>query len=116
MIYVMLLAAHLAISLLVWLGIQFHILKVHPYMFFVALLLPFWGVLMVLILHFQIFFRADNSMDIGVEKMKLKSELYKSVTVDEKEIAATAVPKKLNAAVVPSVPSTPISASPITPR
>ena len=92
MVYVMLLAVHLVISLLVWLGIQFHILKVHPYMFFVALLLPFWGLLMVLILHFQIFFRADDSVDIGVEKMKLESELYKSVTVDEQNVAANTVP------------------------
>lgn len=92
MIYVILLAIHLVISVLVFLGIQFHILKVHDYMFFVALLLPFWGVLLVLILHFQIFFRADDGIDVGVEKLRLESELYKSVTVDEKKVAANTVP------------------------
>ena len=87
-----LLAIHLLICLFVFLGIKFNILKVHKQMFFVALTLPFWGVLIVLILHFQIFFHADDSVEVGVEKMKLESELYKSVTVDEKKVAATTVP------------------------
>ena len=61
-------------------------------MFFVSLLLPFWGLLLVLILHFQIAFDADDSIDVGVEKMKLESELYKSVTVDDKKVADSTVP------------------------
>ncbi|MBO7217989.1 MAG: hypothetical protein J6V50_04735 [Clostridia bacterium] len=61
-------------------------------MFFVALLLPLWGLLILLILHFQIFFKADNSIEIGVERLKLESELYKSVTIDNKKTAATTVP------------------------
>ena len=87
-----LLAVHLVICLLCLLGIHFRILKVHKYMFVVALLLPFWGVLLLLILHFQIWFKADDNIDIDVEKMKLESELYKSVTIDEKKVAATTVP------------------------
>ena len=85
-------AVHLLVCLLAFLGIHFNILKVHKYMFFVALLLPFWGVLILLILHFQIWFNADDSVEIGVEKLKLDSELYRSVTVDEKKVAATTVP------------------------
>ena len=91
-IFIILLIVHLIISALVFLGIQFHILKVHKYMFFVALLMPLWGVLTVLILHFQIFFRADDGIDVGVEKLKLESELYKSVTMDDKKVAANTVP------------------------
>lgn len=87
-----LLAVHLIVCLLVFLGIRTHILKVHDYMFLVALLLPFWGVVLVLILHFQIWFEADDGIDVGVERLKLESELYKSVTVDEKKVAATTVP------------------------
>jgi len=60
-------------------------------MFFVALLLPFWGVLILLILHFRIAFNADDSAEIGVEKLKLESELYKSITLDEKN-ADSAIP------------------------
>ncbi len=87
-----LLAVHIVICLLSFLGIYFNVLKVHKYMFFVALLLPVWGALILIILHFQILFEADDSIDIDVEKMKLESELYKSVTVDEKKVAATTVP------------------------
>ncbi|MBQ5810187.1 MAG: hypothetical protein IIW23_01250 [Clostridia bacterium] len=90
--YIILLAVHLIISALVFLGIQFHILKVHKYMFIVALLLPFWGALCVLILHFQILFNADDGIDVGVEKLRLESELYKSVTVDDSKIASNTVP------------------------
>jgi len=92
MVYILLVAAHLLISALVFLGIRLHILKVHAYMAVVALLLPFWGVLIVLILHFEIFFRAEDGIDVGVEKLKLESELYRSVTVDEKTVAANTVP------------------------
>lgn len=92
MLYIILMAVHLILSVLVFLGIKFNILKVHKYMFFVTLLLPFWGVLLVLLLHFQILFEADNGMEVGVEKLKLESELYKSVTVDESKISANTVP------------------------
>lgn len=91
-IYITLLILHLIISALVFFGIQFDILKVHKYMFFVALFMPFWGVLTVLILHFQIFFHADDGIQVGVEKLKLESELYRSVTVDDKKVAANTVP------------------------
>ena len=92
MIYIILLAVHLFICLFVYLGIEFHILKVHSYMFFVVLFLPFWGLLTVLILHFQILFEADDGIDVDVEKLKLESELYKSVTVDDKKNAKYTVP------------------------
>ena len=87
-----LLAVHSLICLLTFFGIHFNILKVHKCMFFVALLLPFWGVLILLVLHFQIWFNADNGIDVDVEKLKLESELYKRVTVDEKMAAKTIVP------------------------
>ena len=92
MIYVIILAAHLILSALVFLGIKFNILKVHSYMFFVALLLPFWGILTVLILHFQILFDADDAVEVGVEKLRLESELYKSVTMDKNSVAKSTVP------------------------
>ena len=92
MVYGMLLAAHLAISWLVWRGIQLHILNVRPYMVFVVALLPFWGVLLVLILHFRIFLRVDNSAALELEKVELESELYRSITIEDKSVSAHAVP------------------------
>jgi len=84
MIYIIPAVLHLLVCLLIFLGIQFEILSVHKYMFFVALFLPFWGPLIVMILHFQIAFDADDSAEIDVEKLKLESELYRSITVDDK--------------------------------
>lgn len=92
MVYKQLLVVHLVINLLLWLGMHFRILKVRPYMSVVALLLPFWGVLVVLIIQFRILFRSKSNVDIGVEKLKMESELYRSVTVDEKKVAANTVP------------------------
>lgn len=91
MLYIIAVAVHLIVCLLVFIGIKFRVLSVHKYMFFVALLLPFWGALIVLILHFQIAFDATDSAEIGVERLKVESELYKSITIDEKK-ADMAVP------------------------
>ena len=84
MLFILFLIVHLAVSLLVYLGIESRKLKVHRYMFFVVLCLPIWGLLIVLVLHFQIWFEADDSIDVGVEKLKIESELYKSLTIEEK--------------------------------
>ncbi len=89
MIYLILVAVHIILCLLVLLGIIYRFLNVHKYMFFVALLLPFWGVLIILILHFKIAFDPDTSAEIDVEKLKLESELYKSVVIDDKKTDAT---------------------------
>lgn len=89
--YIIAAAVHILLCLLVFIGIKIRVLSVHKYMFLVALLIPLWGILIVLILHFQIAFDATDSAEIGVEKLKLESELYKSVTVDEKK-ADTAIP------------------------
>ena len=91
MIWLILTAIHLILCLLVFLGIKYRVLSVHKYMFFVALFLPFWGVLVVLILHFKLGFDPDNFADIDVEKLKLESELYRSIAVDEKK-SDTVVP------------------------
>lgn len=87
-----LLAAHLLLSLLVFLGIRLGWLRVHSYMFFVAALLPFWGVALVLVLHFQIALKADNTLTVGVEKLKLESELYRPISMDASQTAQSTVP------------------------
>lgn len=89
MIYLILAAVHIFVCLLVLVGILFRVLSVHKYMFFVALLLPFWGVLIVLVLHFRLGFNPEDCAEIGVEKLKLESELYRSVTVDDKRTDMT---------------------------
>lgn len=83
---------HLIICGIVWIGIQSGYLRMRKYMFFVALFLPFWGVLLIVVLRFQIGFRKDGVKEVGVEKMKLESALYQSMTVDEKKVADKTVP------------------------
>ena len=61
MLYIIAAAVHILVCLLVFIGIKIRVLSVHKYMFFVALLIPLWGILIVLILHFQIAFDATDS-------------------------------------------------------
>lgn len=91
-IWLVLLAVHLLISGLVLAGIKMRILKVFDYMFFVVLFLPIWGLILVLLVHFNIGMNNDKEDQVIVEKMNIESELYKSVTVDNKKIADTTVP------------------------
>ena len=85
MIYLLLTAVHLIICLLVLLGILSGRLSVHKYMFFVVLFLPFWGLLIVLILHYELGFDPVYSAEIDVEKMRFESELYRSITMEDRK-------------------------------
>ena len=84
MVYLTFAGLHVLLCLLVLLGMIFEFLPIRKYMFLVVLLLPFLGVLIVLIQHFEIGFDSKHAEEIGAEKMKLDSELYRSVTVDDK--------------------------------
>lgn len=92
MFYIILLILHLICCVCSFIAIEMGILNVHKYMFFVILCLPFWGIVLTLILHFRITHFKPGSSEIGVEKMKLDSEIYKSVTVEEKNVAASTIP------------------------
>ena len=54
MVYLTFAGLHVLLCLLVLLGMIFEFLPIRKYMFLVVLLLPFWGVLIVLIQHFEI--------------------------------------------------------------
>lgn len=91
-LFLILLIVHVLCCLITFFGIHLQFLNIHKYMFFVVLFLPIWGFAIVLILHFQVFIKSDGVKDVSVEKMKLESELYKGVTVDEKKNAHTIIP------------------------
>lgn len=80
---VVLLFIHILLCVLTFLGTYFGYLKVHRYMFFIVLCLPFWGFLAVMFLHFEVLFKQDDTISVGVEKMKLDSVLYKGISVEE---------------------------------
>lgn len=88
----MLLCLHILLCLFTFIGIRIGMFKVHFYMFWVSVFLPFWGFLIVLILHFQILLKADNKKTISIEKMELESDLYRSVTVDDKKNSDSVIP------------------------
>lgn len=88
----LLLFAHLLVCVLVLLGICSGRLKVHPCLFFVVALLPIWGLLVVLVVHLQVVSKADGNRQVGVEKLKIESPLYQSITVDSGKTAQSTVP------------------------
>lgn len=84
MIYIITAALHILFCLLIFFGMLFGKIKLQKYMLVIALLLPFWGALIVLILHFEWGFSSDSAVDISTDKLALESKYYKSVSVDEK--------------------------------
>lgn len=79
---VVLIVVHIIVCVLIFLGIQFRILKVRKLMFWVALLMPVWGPALVLALHIQIALKQSNKTEVGVEKFQVASELYKGIKQD----------------------------------
>ena len=80
---IVLIFIHILLCFFTFLGTNSGFLNVHKYMFFVVLCLPFWGFMAVMFLHFEVLFKQDNSIEVGVQKMKLDSVLYKGISVEE---------------------------------
>ena len=77
--YLIFLIIHLLISLVMYTLIKFSIVKVHKYLIFVILFIPFWGALFTIAVHFQITLKATNNKKIGIEKMTLESDKYSEI-------------------------------------
>lgn len=90
-VFLILVLLHLLCCVLIFLGIQFRILKVRKLMVLVALFLPFWGELLVLILHFQILCKQTDRSSVGVEKFQVESELYKGIIQDDSRSSSSTV-------------------------
>ena len=85
MIYLALVPLHLAVFVLIGIGILRGKLKVPKYMIVIAALLPFWGAILVFILHFHIGFSLNDSRDLSADKLQLETDYYRSVTVEDKK-------------------------------
>lgn len=90
-VFLILVLLHLLCCVLIFLGIQFRVLKVRKLMVLVALFLPLWGELLVIILHFQILFKQTDRSDVGVEKFQVESELYKGIVQDDNRSSGSTV-------------------------
>ena len=84
LLFIILAALHLIGCLFILFGILSKKLRVQRYMFIIALLLPFWGALLTLILHFELGYDPNDAADISTDKMSLESGFYKSISIDEK--------------------------------
>ena len=85
MIYLALVPLHLAVFVLIGIGILRGKLKVPKYMIVIAALLPFWGAILVFVLHFHIGFGLNDSKDLSADKLQLETDYYRSVTVEDKK-------------------------------
>lgn len=88
---VLLLTLHIICCILIYLGIRTRILKVEKCMMPMVLFVPIWGPLCVLVLHFQLLGRR-HSREIGLEKMRIKEEIYRSIIMENTETAKNVVP------------------------
>ena len=75
---IVLLILHLTVCILIWAGIRSGMLKVKKYLIIPVIFVPVWGALSMLILHLQVFSKAENSRQIGVEKLQVNEEIYKN--------------------------------------
>ena len=73
------LAIHLIICILIWSGIRTGFLKAKMYMLSLAVFVPVWGPVCVLLIHFQLFSGTDQVKTVGVEKLRVNEEIYKNM-------------------------------------
>lgn len=90
-VFWVLLAVHLLCCALIYVGVRTGILKVRRLMVPVALLVPFWGEVLVLVMHFQILCRQTDRSEVGVEKFRVDSELYKAIQRDDSRVSGSTV-------------------------
>ena len=76
---IMALAIHLIICILIWSGIRTGFLKAKMYMLSLAVFVPVWGPVCVLLIHFQLFSGTDQVKTVGIEKLRVNEEIYKNM-------------------------------------
>lgn len=90
MLGLLLLLLHLLLCALVFLGIVLDALRVRMEVMPVVLFVPVWGVVCVLLIHFQLMISGKRSAELGVEKLRINEEIYRSFVVSGGESANTA--------------------------
>lgn len=86
----LLLLLHLLLCALVFLGIVLDALRVRMEVMPVVLFVPVWGVVCVLLIHFQLMISGKRSAELGVEKLRINEEIYRSFVVSGGESENTA--------------------------
>ena len=89
---IFLILLHIICCIFVWVGIRAHLINVKKYLMFLVIFVPVWGVLCVLVLHFQLWIQSDQRKEVGVEKMKVNEEIYKNILQSGMEQEGNVVP------------------------
>ena len=84
MIFIIFAVVHLLINLIIFWGLLSGKIRLQKYMLIISLLLPFWGAIIVLILHFELGFNPHDAAEIHTDKMAVESKIYRTVSVDDK--------------------------------
>lgn len=85
MIGLLLPVLHILCCVLVYLGIKTGVLHVKMYLMAPVIFIPLWGLLCVLILHFQVGIQGKAKKDIGAGRLKNREEVYKSIFVENED-------------------------------
>ena len=86
------LVLHLALCGALWLLARSRALEVEGYFLPVALLVPLWGPLCVVLLHTSHRLTGGQLLDQTLEKLRINEEIYKNILVAENEEEDTVVP------------------------
>lgn len=86
------LVLHLALCGALWLLARSRALEVEGYFLPVALLVPVWGPLCVVLLHTSHRLTDGQLLDRTLEKLRINEEIYKNILVAENEEKDTVVP------------------------
>lgn len=87
---IILLIIHLLLCVAVFFLIAMGMLKVRMEVMPLVIFVPLWGVVCVMLIHFQLLLAGKYSASIGVEKLRINEEIYRSFLVldeDSKGVA-----------------------------
>ncbi len=83
---------HIVICLVIYILMRLSILKATRMIMPVVCLVPLWGVVGVLILEIRSRGRGEINEEVGIEKLKINDEIYRSILMDEDPIENRVVP------------------------
>ena len=76
------LVLHLICCVLVYLAVKYRGLKIKKIIMPLVLFVPFYGIICALLLNVEELIGGNSKKEIGVEKMKINEEVYKSILIN----------------------------------
>lgn len=92
MFVIVLVIIHLLICLFAYLGMRNGMLHSSPLLMILVIMIPLWGILCLGILEMRERGKREVKEEIGIEKMKINDEIYRSILVDDDTAGELIVP------------------------